>query len=495
MADTVDGLESLGHINTAAAETVELDTSREDVRVLLEGSIDSLAEGALESKSTLHLVLALVLVGLAGSIITAHTRAVIGRAMTDARGVAVARLVASLTDAHVKELVGKRLLDNLADEGVNAELDLALSLEGGVVGSRGLALVVVLGEGVRDEVLRNSGIILLSNDLALDARGILVVLHEAEESKILEAEVTILAGSSGGLGGSIVVGILKDGAEVGVHAVSVDGADPAMRPARGDIGAELGILKASIGRGRGRSRGGDVDVLGEVLLVPHGARVASGHEEDESLEHLLGGHGIEDGLKIVVVEKLVSGHGDDTSVAVIIVEDEDVILLGGLENLAAAAGGGIARENIDEILDGSLLSDVILHNALINIDVFATLDVELVVDLAGEGILGVVSDIILEEGDDAVVRDASLVGKLVCLVHRGLVTIVAPASATGNENNPGVAAVGLTGLDSLLEKLVLLVGKSHGNKSECDKESLHVFYQPKKTQKKLHFKSHFTKLD
>jgi len=473
MADTIDGLESLGHINTAAAETVELDTSREDVLVLGKRRLNSLGEGTLKGKSTVDLSIALELVGLASSIIAAHTLTVLSRAAGNARSIAVARLVASLADAHVKVLVGKRLSNDLADKAVNAKTDLLLVLESLVVLSSRLTLVVLLGKSVGNEVLGNSGLVLHDlHSLAL-LGGSIAAGHETSPGEVLEAKITVLARRGGALLGGIVVGILPDGAEIDVLAVVVDGGDPAMRPARSDISAELGIIKASIGRSRSGSRGGNVDVLRELLLVEHGARVAGRHEEDESLEHLLGGHGIENSGEIVVVEELLGGHGNDTRVAVIIVEDENVIVLGRLKGLATARGGGIARKNIDKVLHGSVLGDVILDNTLINIDVLTTLLVEVVVDLTGEGIGRVVGDIIFEESDDVLVRDASLVGKLVGLAHGGLVTVVGPASATGDENNPGVTTLLLAGLHSLIEKIVLLVGEGKGNECKSNKDSLH----------------------
>jgi len=84
MADTMDSLEGRSNINTAAAETVELDTSREDVRMILEGIINRLGEGTLEGKSAVDLSVALELVGLASSIVAAVARAVILVAGLDA---------------------------------------------------------------------------------------------------------------------------------------------------------------------------------------------------------------------------------------------------------------------------------------------------------------------------------------------------------------------------------------------------------------------------
>jgi len=475
MANAIDGHKSLREGNTTAAETVELDTSRKEVRMVLKSGINRLAEGTLKGKSTLDLFVALELVSLASSIITAHTGAVIFRASDNARSIARARLITSLADTHVKVLVRKRLLDNLADHAINAEADFALILEGSIVLSRRISLIIMLGKSERNKVLRNSSRILLSSNVDLRTSLDISVLHEAKEGEVLKAEITILARRGGRLLSSIVVRILKDGTEVSIHAMSIDGLDPTMRPARSDISVKLVILKASIRRSRGRSRSGDIDVLRELLLVEHGARIAGRHEEDKSLEHLLGGHSIEASGKVSIVEELISGHGNDTSVTVVIVEDENVIVLCGLEGLATAAGSGLTRKNSDEVLNISITSDIILYNTSINIDVGTTLNIDLVVDLAREGVTSVVGNIILEESDDTLIRNTSRVSKLISLAHRGLVTIVAPASATGDKNNPGLTTLSFASLNSLTEKFMLLVCKSDCNQSKCYENSLHVY--------------------
>jgi len=457
MADVLDSLESLADANTAAAETVPLRTSRKDVRMILKGSINGVGEGTLKSKSTLDFLIVLEGAGLALGIIAAHTSAVIGAADLHASCIAFARIVTNLADTHVKELVGKSLAGDLADHTVNAEDDLRLSLESSTVLLSGLTLIEALGKTIRNEVLRDSSLILGHIEATLLGADSVGVLEETEEGEVLEAKITILAGLGGALLGSIVVGILEESAELSLQATSDKRFDPAMRPARSDIGVELGILKTGIRRRGGRSRGGDVDVLWEVLFVPHGTRIASRHEEDESLEHLLGGHSSENLGEIAVVEELISGHSNETRVTVIIIEDEDVILSSRLENLATATNSRFTRKSIDKVLDGSIVADVILDDTVINIDVGTTLNIEFVVDLAGERISRVVSDIILEEGDDALIRNTSLMSKLISLAHGGLVTIVHPTSATSNQNNPGITTLSLAGLNSLLEHFVLLI--------------------------------------
>jgi len=475
MGDILDGLKSRGQINTAAAETVELRTGRKDIRMVLERTLNSLRESTLKSKSAADLLVALELVGLASGIIAASTTAVISRATTlSALGIAITGLVASLADTSGKELVaGHGEGRDLSDHAINAETDLTLSLESTEVLLGGVKVVVKLGKLVGDEVLRDSSRITSDVHDTMGNTANLDVLHESVPGLLLKVEVTVLARDGGGLSLGVVVGILEDGAEVDVLTVGVDGGDPAMRPAGGDISVELRILKASIGGSISRSRGGNVHVVRELLVVEHGARVASRHEEDKLLEHLLLLHGIQAGGEIVVVEELISGHGDDARATVVIVEDENVVVGSGSEGLARASSGGVARENVDEVLNAGVLGDVILHDALINVDVLAALLIEVVEDLTRERILSVESDIILEEGDDVLIRDTHVMGKLVSLAHGRLVTIVAPASATSDQNDPGVATLGLACLEGLGEEIVLLIGESDRTKSKCNKDSLH----------------------
>jgi len=435
-----------------------------------------LREGSLEEKRALHLILGLILVGLASSIIAAITLALLVRLGLAAVSIAAASFIALLANLDTKEpVVGHGGLDDLGNHAVNTEADVALSLQLTKRVLGGVKLVVKLSKLIRNEVLRDSSHVTRHVHSTTEGRLHLSVLHETKEGVSLEAEITILARNGGRVLLGIVVGILKDGTKVSVETVVVEGTDPAMRPARSNVSLELVIPEASIRRGGGRSRSGNIDVVRELLLVEHGARVAGRHEEDELLEHPLGGPSLEASGKIIIVEELLSGHSNDTRATVIIVEDEDVIVLGGLESLARTSTSGIARKNVDKVLDGSITSDVILHDTLINIDVGTTLDIEFVENLTGEGILTVVSDIILEEGDDLAIRNTSLVSKLVGLAHGGLVTIVAPASATGDKNDPGLATLGLTALNSFTEHLVLLVCKNESNESHSHKDCLHHF--------------------
>jgi len=477
MADTIDCLKSSSHINTATADTIELNTSREDIRMVLKRSFNILAESTLESKSTLHLSLGLLLVGLASSIITAITFALISRESLETVQVAAAGFVTNLANLDTKELVLRHSkVNDTTNHTVNIVDNITLSLQNIKSSSRGLKLIVKLGKFIRNKVLRNSSLITSNVHLTSEGRNRVGVLQEAKEGFLLEAEITILARSSWGVSLSIDIRIIKDGSEISVKTVFVDGTNPTMRPAGSNISTELSILKASIRRSASRSRGGNIDIVSKVLPVEHGTRIAGRHEEDELLEHLLALHGVKASGKIIIVEKLISRHGNDTRTTVVIVEDENIILLSGLQDLARTRSSGITRKNIDKVLNGSITSDIILDNTFINIDVGTTLNVQFVEDLTRERILTVVGNIILEESDDTLIRNTSLVSKLVCLVDRGLVTIVTPASATSNKNDPGYTITVLACLKGRLEHIVLLVCKNESSQKEQIKEAFHRYW-------------------
>ena len=76
MGNAVDRREGRRDVRAAAAETVELDTGREDVGVLLELGVKRLGEGALEGEGAADLVVVLELAASARGVVAAVARAV-----------------------------------------------------------------------------------------------------------------------------------------------------------------------------------------------------------------------------------------------------------------------------------------------------------------------------------------------------------------------------------------------------------------------------------
>jgi len=161
--------------------------------------------------------------------------------------------------------------------------------------------------------------------------------------------------------------------------------EPAVGPAGGDKGAEGGITEASIGRGIDGSRGDDVHVLRDLLLVPHGARVAGRHEEDELLEHGLVLPDLEDVSDIRVVDELASGKSNETRVAVVIIVHEHIAVLVRLEGLSAS-GGLLTLHDSKEVLEVAVVASVVLGNTLIDVPVLTLGIIDLIEHLTRERI-------------------------------------------------------------------------------------------------------------
>jgi len=308
MADSLDCIKGKLHINTTTTETVELGSSRQDVRMVVKASSERTGEGALECKSATDFFIGVPLVKSTGSKIATIARTVIDRARLHAISITLTRFIASLADVNVKKLVSRHsLVNDFRDHAVNFEADFTLSLELTEVLLGGLPLIVLFSKSIRDQVLRNSSLIVLGDHLIMNRGLHLVVLQKTQEGISFEAEVTVLAGDCGRSLMLIVIGILKHGAKVHFHAVIGDGQDPAMRPAGSDKSLKNGVEKASRRGGRGRSRRSNVDVCRDSLVEPHGSRIACRHEEDKLVEHILLLHGTKAEGKILISEVLSIG--------------------------------------------------------------------------------------------------------------------------------------------------------------------------------------------
>ena len=202
--------------------------------------------------------------------------------------------------------------------------------------------------------------------------------------------------------GEIFPGIIVVGGEAGLEVLATDNI---VRRAGGHEGRVVGI---STGEGV------DVETRGEV--DEHGARVAGLEVEDEVLVHVLVVHFLDGGDELRLLEVVINDDAD-TWTTVIHVVDEDVILLGGLEDL------GVLKTVA--LLDGILLTGENVQQE-IGVDVGGVIDVvdALTVVLAhlglvgsGEDLTGVGVSLIIEvagvgEVDDVVLGDAVSLGKL-----------------------------------------------------------------------------------
>jgi len=365
------------------ADAVELSAGREEVIVVAEVTAALLREVAHELKTALELEVISAAASPALGVVAATT-------LADLLGLsagleAVAAVVAGVADRRHGDLrAGHGLVHDVRDELVDADTDLLLLAESDEVFRAGIGLVSLTGKDVRDVVLRSGGLV-LHGELGDLARSLSGVANEVTPGHLLEVGVTVLARDGRRVVLGIVEGVREDGLEGALVSVDINRVEPAVRPARSDIGAEGAVTKASIRRGISRSRGDDVHVLRDLLLVPHGARVASGHEEDELLVHALLLPGVEDVSDVRVADELTSGHGDDARATVIVVVDKDIAVLVRLEGLSAS-GGLLTLHDSKEVLEVAVVASVVLGNTLIDVPVLTLGIIDLIEHLSRERI-------------------------------------------------------------------------------------------------------------
>jgi len=437
----------LGEDSSDISRLVLADTLKD---IVSDGSIVTKTTTGL-SPSTRDLCMAVKLTLLsdiareAVCISTAAELALVLSLRAEALREAVASLVALSADISALDIVSllsrESSLDDLVEDVVDVLTEDKLSTDSstvlGVLGE----LIASTSKDKRDIPLRGGDI--RTRD-GTDTRDVVLALdvgvEELAESEVLDSHITILAGSGGVA--SELVGSVIETADVDLDALLIHGSEPATRPAGSDEGLDVGVTPASIGRVVSRSRGGNVHVVRDVLLVEHRARIASLHEEDHVLEHLLLLHCLEDSGNVLTIKILAVRHGDKVAVAMVIIIDKDVGLAGGMKGLSASGCRDLTGHDLDKVLSSGIETIVIVDNTLINIPVVAVRIVPVVVDLAREGVLAVVSDIILHEHNDVIVGNAIAMSNLIHVADRCLMTIVAVGGTAGDKDNPGVLTVG-----------------------------------------------------
>jgi len=470
----------------SAADTVEGLGGRESV-VVVAGAA-SVIELTHKSGSTLKSLLLLDVGGIAVAVAAAGELALFSRVRGSALAVAWAAAVAGGADISASKAVSlrKSTLSGNTDDVVDLLTEAHLVEESTTISLRVRLLIAQTSKGKRNILLRN----IKSGGLKLKVTSLLLrdKRHgrDAEEllhGDLLHISITILARLSGvGSEGMSISEELIEGD--GGRVLLIHRTDPATRPARSNESAEGVIHPASISRVIGRSRGGDVNVVRNVLLVEERARIASLHEDDEVLVKVLSAQHVEHLLEVASTSETTAiRHGDDISVAVIIIIEENVILSSRTESLAAARLRIHTHENREKVISGSIGTSVILGDTRIDVDVLTTLDVEVVVDLTRERILAVVSDIISHEDDDPLIRNAKLMSNLISMADRSLVPVVAVGGGTSNKNNPGVLGVHLRvlTLQGTFEQTNIIISGAERSKSkESNKQSLHCSKNNKK---------------
>lgn len=150
------------------------------------------------------------------------------------------------------------------------------------------------------------------------------------------------------------------------------------------------------------SSGGEDGTLIILLesLREHGTRLAS-LEVEEKLVIETRVVGVSQGLiEVIGVQVRADRHGNKTNRAVIGVVDEDTVTvsLGGLKNTSrtTADSRGITTDDSENVGSSAVSAGVVNHDIMVHV-----LTTRLVDDDSGGGVTGVVGNIILLEGDDA----------------------------------------------------------------------------------------------
>jgi len=443
---------SIDIVTRHTADTVESPASRNEIIVL--AAATNRPEGTRKSSGTLNGIFTFLGVDdlIAVLVATAVNRTFLRGLGAHAGLVAGTAVVASvlLADLSTEDavVVSDSSLSSEGDNLVDVLTETQLFLETETILLR-VSLLVAPASILERNILLTDGTISTFETTVAGLTKVQEIrrasdVEELLDGVLLHVSITILAGFSG-VGDNPIVSISVEIADGDGSGLSIlQGRDPATRPAGSNIDTNGLIHEASVGRAVGRSRGGSVHVLGEVLLVEHGAGHASLDEEDPALVVLLLTKSVEQIGHIVTGEITTIGHGNDVNVAVVIIVEEDIIVLGGLEGLATAGLGDFTLENSKKVFSSSILSNIILDNTVIDVHVVATTDVEVVEDLTRERVLVAIGNIISHEDDDTAVRNTKLASNLVHVTHGCLVTIVVEVGRTSSQNDPSVFGIGFS---------------------------------------------------
>ena len=168
-------------------------------------------------------------------------------------------------------------------------------------------------------------------------------------------------------------------------------------------------------------------------LAPHGTRVAGLHVVDDLLEHLLLSHSLE-GLHELIRVEIIVGETDYIWATVIGEDEKNIILFGGLEDLAS--GALVTGKDLDVGLGVDLVAFVVDNVVLIVVDGIITRSV---VEGVGDGIGLAGGDIVLGEDDDVLGLVSVLDEDVVGVGNIGLVSVVPVTIGTSDEDGPVVS--------------------------------------------------------
>jgi hypothetical protein len=190
------------------------------------------------------------------------------------------------------------------------------------------------------------------------------------------------------------------------------------------------------------SGGGGINVdVGREEVVEHGAGFAGFNIDDHFLVHVVVMHENQSIIEILSI-KIGGGEGDETSGTVISEIDEDVVFSSALEDSVATNLGGIALEDGQEVFGGDFLLAIVDLDA--SVDILAFTVSGLVEDLASEGVLEVVGNIVKGKSDDVVSGNSVVNQDLISVENVRLMSVVVVSLGSGNEDS----VVGSLGADN-----------------------------------------------
>jgi len=420
----------------SAADTVEGPGGREDVIVVALAA--SLIESLDKDSSAVKRILLLKTLRIAVAVTTAGTLARISRTSLETFAVALARFVASGADVSAHKTLRNSSFSSSLNDLVDLGTESTLTEDSSLV-------TLETSKGKRNIILRNIDSLLLHKLVAGLTKSVSDTsggnTEELLHGKLLNISITILARLSRVL--SELPSISKEGVKSDNRGILlIHRTDPATRPAGSDEGAKSVIVPASISRIISRSRGGDVNIIRNILLVEHGTRIASLDKDDILVVKVLRAEHGEPVLNILATSETTTiRHSNDISVTVIIIIEENIILSGGLKSLATARARSHASKDSDKVISGGVLTSVIVGDTRVNVDVISALDVEIVENLTRERILRRLSNIISHEDDDTFIRNTKLMSNLISMTNRSLMSVVAIRSRTSNKNNPSMLGI------------------------------------------------------
>jgi hypothetical protein len=152
-----------------------------------------------------------------------------------------------------------------------------------------------------------------------------------------------------------------------------------------------------------------------------------------------GGHLFE-GFKEGVCVELGGGEGDEACSSVVGEKDEDVIIGSRLENSSGSFsldGCCVTFQDGEEVVGSDVALGIVDLDAGIDIDALLVVG-GLVENFAFEGVVGVVSEVVVSESDDLVGIEAALDECLIGMVDIGLMSVVGPGVGASYEDGPVV---------------------------------------------------------